>query len=213
MGKSKKSVRNAAKHRPKGSSKSKGKKSIRYNFFANPGKKKKSGKRNHRPRSVSNPSMRSRRRAGSALVSMVIAILRLGGVAWGAGFAVREGTQMVLQSRNTGWMGYAGNFVATGLAMWLAKMFGTRADVIAAAAGGGVAIANRYTSSAANPVLESMSLSGLGDVSTFTARNSIRSALRGLPAPAAPSGAPAAAPAPSMVTYRPPQIRTMNGAH
>jgi hypothetical protein len=90
-------------------------------------------------------------------------LIKIGISAAGGGYGTRALTQMLLQSNNTGWMGYAAN-AAISLALgWAADKFLGKDYAVGVVAGGLSATAIRIWSEQVSQTSPS-SLSGLGDL-------------------------------------------------
>lgn len=121
----------------------------------------------HRRRRRANSSFRSSRRRhrnpGIVQGESLTDLLKVGVAAAGGGYGARSLTQLVLQTNNTGWMGYGANILATlGLAWLAGKFLGSKIG-LGVAAGGISATAIRIWSEKVSQTSPSQ-LSGLGDL-------------------------------------------------
>lgn len=126
------------------------------------GKKKSSRRRRSNPFFKAR-SYRRHRRNPSIAGNSVSDLLKLGVSAAAGGVATRSLTQMVLNTNNTGWMGYGGNLaVAIALAWAAAKFLGEKVGT-GVAAGGIAATAMRIWTEKVSQTSPN-TLSGMGDL-------------------------------------------------
>jgi hypothetical protein len=183
------------------------------------GKKKMAAKANrrhhrrnasHRRHHRRNPSVRNRRHythrrhrrnpLGGGFGSEVMSAF---GIVAGAVLS-RIGTQAILTTNNTGFIGYAANLLAGGLLAWITKSFMRNAKLAADVFKGavvGVVLRVMTDYSIGGSFLQSAGLSGLGDLGAYIPTNAaqpqfladpLRSAMVSPPSPAWWSAAPAA---------------------
>lgn len=131
---------------------------------ANPPKKK--VKKNPGPGLIVH--RRKRRKNPDDLVSAGSALVRQGGVAFVAFTLTRHIPQMLLGSRNQGFLGYLANAGVAALTAYAAGRFGTRQDGHAAAIGGGLATISRAANEYLTPIGQFFRLSGIGDAMAVT---------------------------------------------
>jgi hypothetical protein len=115
---------------------------------------------------------RSRRRRNPGVMAAVrgldlVEIAKVGAGAAVGGLAARSLTQMVLQANNTGYVGYAGNLVASLLLGWAGNKFLGRNVGLGIAAGGFSATILRIWQEQVSQTSPS-SMSGLGDLDFST---------------------------------------------
>jgi hypothetical protein len=108
---------------------------------------------------------RSNRRRNPVISGMSIAdLVKIGASAAAGGYATRSLTQLVLQSNNEGWMGYAANFVAAALLGWAGDKFLGKDYAVGIIAGGWATTFARIWDEQVSKMSPAQ-LSGLGDVS------------------------------------------------
>lgn len=122
--------------------------------------------KSYRRRRRSNPFMRKYRRRSNPVISgmSLTDLVKIGASAAAGGYATRSLTQLVLQSNNEGWMGYAANFVAAGILGWAGDKFLGKDYAIGIIAGGWATTFARIWDEQISKMSPAQ-LSGLGDVS------------------------------------------------
>lgn len=122
------------------------------------GKSNKQRRRRHNPEGIGRPA---------TLVTTGVAALA-------SAIATKQIPQMVLAEGNNGWQGYAANAAVTGLATWAAGKFMGPTAAQGALAGGLVIILDRILTDKFSSLGPYLSLSGVGDATSYGKLGTIR---------------------------------------
>jgi hypothetical protein len=117
---------------------------------------------------------RSRNPGMAEVVGRPTELVTTGLSALGSAIATKQIPQMILQSGNTGWEGYAANAVTGGVATWLAGTFLGKTAAQGALAGALVIILDRILTDQFSSLGPYLSLSGVGDATSYGKLGTIR---------------------------------------